>query len=129
MQLENVLINSHGTTPFKLNEIKKNLTPESTFELGCEECCELGQAFAKLARVMRQENPTPVTLEEALNNVEEEFVDILLVAIVARVPVNEDLLERKINRWYDRTNGNMERLQKEWNVQVQEHLERNSNQT
>ncbi len=36
---------------------------------------ELAQAALKLARVLRAENPTPVTLEEAKMNLTAEFTD------------------------------------------------------
>lgn len=45
-------------------------------ELTAEECVELAHACLKLARVIRQENPTPVTSDEAIANVEEEIADI-----------------------------------------------------
>lgn len=35
-------------------------------ELTAEECVELAHACLKLARVIRQENPTPVTSDEAI---------------------------------------------------------------
>lgn len=45
-------------------------------ELTAEECVELAHACLKLARIIRQENPTPVTSDEAIANVEEEIADI-----------------------------------------------------
>lgn len=45
-------------------------------ELTAEECVELAHACLKLARVIRQENPTPVTSDEAIANVEEEIADV-----------------------------------------------------
>lgn len=41
-----------------------------------EEAAELAQAALKLARVLRAENPTPVTLEEAKMNLTAEFTDV-----------------------------------------------------
>lgn len=41
-----------------------------------EEAAELAQAALKLARVLRAENPTPVTLEEAELNLTAEFTDV-----------------------------------------------------
>lgn len=35
-------------------------------EQAAEECTELAKAFLKLARIIRNENPTPVTMEEAM---------------------------------------------------------------
>lgn len=45
-------------------------------ELTAEECVELAHACLKLARVIRQENPTPVTSDEAIANIEEEIADV-----------------------------------------------------
>lgn len=42
-----------------------------------EECAELGQAALKMARVLRKENPTPVTEDEAAAMVLEEAADVL----------------------------------------------------
>lgn len=45
-----------------------------------EECAELGKAALKLARVLRNENPTPVTAAEASNAIIEEFTDVVICA-------------------------------------------------
>ena len=45
-----------------------------------EECAELGKAALKLARIVRRENPTPVTKEEALENLREEYTDVIQCA-------------------------------------------------
>ena len=44
-----------------------------------EECCELGKAALKLSRVLRGENPTPVSLEAAQFDFAEEAGDVTLV--------------------------------------------------
>lgn len=41
-----------------------------------EEAAELAQAALKLARVLRAENPTPVTLEDAERELTAEFTDV-----------------------------------------------------
>lgn len=51
------------------------------YEQLAEECAELGQAALKMARVLRKENPTPVTAAEANNAIIEEFNDVVLCAI------------------------------------------------
>lgn len=48
----------------------------ATLELVAEESCELGQAALKLARVVRGENPTPVTMAESRENFLEELADV-----------------------------------------------------
>ena len=51
----------------------------ATLEMAAEECCELGHAALKLARVVRGENPTPVTMAEARENFLEELADVFNV--------------------------------------------------
>lgn len=55
--------------------IEKIGTP-AMLEQMAEEAAELAQAALKLARVLRAENTTPVTLEEAKMNLTEEFTDV-----------------------------------------------------
>ena len=43
-----------------------------------EECAELGQAALKMARVLRKENPTPMTETEASDMIIEEAADVLI---------------------------------------------------
>lgn len=47
------------------------------YEQLAEECAELGKAALKMARVLRKENPTPVTEDEARAMVLEEAADVL----------------------------------------------------
>lgn len=51
----------------------------ATLELLAEECTELAQASLKMARVLRGENPTPVTEAEALDGITEEMADVQIV--------------------------------------------------
>lgn len=57
-------------------ELANYIGKPALLELTAEECVELAHACLKLARVIRQENPTPVTSDEAIANVEEEIADI-----------------------------------------------------
>ena len=47
-------------------------------EQTAEECSELAKAAIKLLRILYNENPTPVTEEEAQEALEEEFSDVIL---------------------------------------------------
>lgn len=78
-----------------------------------EECCELGHAALKLSRVLREENPTPVTVEEAEKAFMEEVVDVdmcisELDMTVLTMSMNEakkfynDTHDRKMKRWEER---------------------------
>lgn len=49
-------------------------------ELLAEESAELSQAALKMARIMRGENPTPVTRMQAEKNLIEEYTDVRLCA-------------------------------------------------
>jgi NTP pyrophosphatase (non-canonical NTP hydrolase) len=74
-----------------------------------EECAELGKAALKLARIVRKENPTPVKKEEALENLREEYTDVIQCA--QELGLKPDLVkmkekkERFFERWKDRGKG------------------------
>lgn len=47
-------------------------------EQTAEECVELAQACLKVARKIRNENPTPKTMEVVKDNFTEELADVLI---------------------------------------------------
>ena len=68
-----------------MNNLKMllNKTGEpATLELLAEESAELAHAALKLARVLRGENPTPLTSGEATVKLHAEIADILSVIMV-----------------------------------------------
>lgn len=71
-----------------------------------EEASELSAAAAKLVRVIRGENPTPLKYDEALSNLLEEVTDVQVV--LGETMSMEDwdrvanLRPVKLNRWIDR---------------------------
>ena len=67
-----------------------------------EECAELGKAALKMARIVRKENPTPVTGEEALKNLREEYTDVVQCAM--ELGLKPDLIEmqKKKERFFER---------------------------
>lgn len=74
-----------------------------------EECAELCQASLKLARVIRKENPTPKSYEEAVNDFNEESADVsLLINEIYQetLLINRSLvfktMKEKQNRWLKR---------------------------
>lgn len=82
-----------------------------TGELLCqlaEEASELAHAALKLRRVYDGTNPTPVTYEEALDNLEEEIADVKLLLIVLdlnnanRKVRYTHIMQAKIRRWAKR---------------------------
>ena len=77
-----------------------------------EECSELAQAALKKARILRGENPSPVTKEMAAANIEEETADVLLcinelisAAKIHMGPI-EKIMAAKRKRWIARLEEN-----------------------
>lgn len=70
-----------------------------------EECTELAHACLKASRILRDENPTPVTLHEAESMVIEEWTDLCLVADVIGLSLDEDIYDSKTQRWISRLNS------------------------
>ena len=71
-----------------------------------EECCELGKTALKLSRILRRENPTPVSIEVAQFDFAVEAGDVTLVLDLLRrngVRVaNRKQKNHKMNRWIRR---------------------------
>ena len=80
----------------------------ATLEQLAEEAAELSQAALKVGRVMRGENPTPVSFVEAVDCLSEEAADVrvcLNVLQEAAFPIalnTEKTEQAKLNRWLDR---------------------------
>lgn len=94
-----------------LEYIAENLSEEDILCQIAEEAAELAQAALKLRRAITQTNPTPVTVEQAADNLVEEYGDTAVAmtayymkhgAIDRKVV---DILEQsstKYNRWAQR---------------------------
>lgn len=67
-----------------------------------EKCTELAKAALKMARIMRKENPTPVTEKEAIANIREEYTDVVQCAGELSLIVDEEQMARKHERWEKR---------------------------
>lgn len=67
-----------------------------------EECAELGKAALKLARIVRKENPTPVTKEEALKNLREEYTDVVQCARELALTTDFVTMTAKKERFFER---------------------------
>lgn len=69
------------------------------------------QACLKLRRAIRQDNPTPISAEDAARDLEEEWADVALCATVLRYQYqpNPERVDRnmmyKAKRWADRLQG------------------------
>lgn len=71
-----------------------------------EECSELAHAALKLARIMRNDNPTPVSKDEAYAKLSEEANDVILcleeLFIAGLYCESSALREIKRQRWIER---------------------------
>jgi hypothetical protein len=83
-------------------EIRQKVSEAALYEQFAEECVELAHAALKLARIKRGENPTPVSAEEALCAVMEEYTDLRLVAYVLEIGWDVEVFEQKLLRWHNR---------------------------
>lgn len=80
-----------------------NIGDAAVLENLAEEAAELAHAALKMARILRGENPTPVTLAEAREHVIEEYTDVAVCA--GELPfsaVDARLYSQKRVRWYER---------------------------
>lgn len=82
----------------------------ATLEQTAEECCELAHAALKYSRVLRAENPTPVTEEEAAENFLEELADVCnmiqeFVPLIFEESAVQTRIEAKIRRSLNRFAG------------------------
>lgn len=83
-------------------------------EIGCaaaleqlaEECSELAHAALKLARIMRNDNPTPVSKDEAYAKLNEEANDVVLcleeLLTAGMYYESSAIKEIKRQRWIER---------------------------
>ena len=92
----------------KPNDIVSQIGLPATLEQLAEECCELGQAALKLARKLRNENPTPKEMLDCRVDLQEEMADVLvcmealsLAGVTTKEAVDE-IADEKRKRWQDR---------------------------
>jgi hypothetical protein len=81
--------------------IRQKVSEAALYEQLAEECVELAHAALKLARIKRGENPTPVSAEEAMRAVMEEYTDVRLVANVLEMGLDIEMFNSKLLRWYE----------------------------
>lgn len=81
-------------------------------ELFAEECTEAAQAALKLARIIRGENPTPVTRGFAVKNLVEEYTDVRICAKELGLHKDSAIAKAKRER-FERRWAEMEKLRDE----------------
>lgn len=82
--------------------VRRWMTKAALFELLAEECAELGHDCLKAARILRRENPTPMSLYDAFQGVVEEYADVVLTADVLDLAADEEIMGVKLARWAER---------------------------
>jgi len=89
-----------------LEYIKKSLPTDEVLAQLAEEATELAHAALKLRRARDGRNPTPVTVQQAWDNLTEEVVDVSLCLSVLGLckvdPDGDERYHRKMERWANR---------------------------
>lgn len=97
-----------------LNYIKAKVNYKERLAQLAEEATELAHAALKYRRTLDDENPTPVSSNEAFKNLIEEIDDIALLletlALKWRVEFNSSSREKKLKRWVERLKDARERV-------------------
>lgn len=95
--------------------IRDNMPEAALFEQLAEECSELAHASLKYARILRGENPTPVSDIQALNDLMKEWYDVCVAAFICELGREEEVRRNayalhKLTRWVKRLDGDLKGL-------------------
>ena len=82
--------------------MREKIGDPAAFEMLAEECTELAHAALKMARILRGENPTPVTFDQGMKNMIEEVSDVILCLRDLDIEADMEIMNEKINRFYRR---------------------------
>ena len=87
-----------------LNAIRKSVPLEERLLGLAEEATELAQAALKYRRALTKVNPTPMSEEDAYDNLMEEIADVNLYVdtLYTNQGTIKDHYNRKLRRWNDR---------------------------
>lgn len=91
-----------------MGNIEKLIGKPALLEQLAEECTELAKAALKQARILRGENPTPVTEKEAYDELIEEYTDVIQCSEELGLSIDQSQIIRKDIRWHDRVIGKVE---------------------
>lgn len=102
-----------------MNEVKTcpvvdQIGVPALLEQMAEECCELAQACLKMSRKLRDENPTPKSIEDVRDNLVEELADVevcrVYLADCGVVEIREvfPIMYEKEKRWEKRLGLHMD---------------------
>lgn len=82
--------------------IREKLKLSDIYGQLAEECCELAQIALKAQRMLEGRNPTDRRIGDVGFAVVEEFTDVMLCADILHLEIDEDVYDRKLERWADR---------------------------
>lgn len=82
--------------------IKREVPEAARYELLAEECVELAHACLKKARLLRDENPTPLSMNDVDCMVMEEYADVVVCSSMLGLNVDVGDYWAKIDRWAER---------------------------
>lgn len=86
--------------------IKDQIGEPAMLEQLAEECTELAKAALKKARILRGENPTPITAEAADASLMEEYTDVVHCAKELGLEWSLGQMYSKHERWERRIKEN-----------------------
>lgn len=81
-----------------------DLSKPCIYDQLAEEATELAQAAIKMSRILRGENPAPVTPEFVEHMIIEEYSDVLNIIDLLGIIDDKDLRREKMRRWIARLN-------------------------
>lgn len=91
-----------------MTRIKDYLSEAEILAQLAEEASELAQAALKLRRVLNGKNPTPVTAEQAIANLIEEYGDVVCCMRELGFSYDVSLIRKKKERWIGRLSAKMD---------------------
>lgn len=81
-----------------------DLSKPCLYDQLAEEATELAHAAIKMSRILRGENPAPVTPQFVEHMVNEEYNDLMNVVHILGLCEDKDMQREKIRRWIERLN-------------------------
>lgn len=81
-----------------------DLSKACLYEQLAEEATELAQAAIKMGRILRGENPSPVTPQFVEHMINEGYNDVMNVINILGLCEDKELQREKMRRWIDRLN-------------------------
>lgn len=91
-----------------MNQIRTLISDASLYDQLAEEATELAHACLKMARKLRNENPTPMTMADIDSYVIEEYTDVVLCAMILKLYPNNEMISFKQKRWNSRLKASQE---------------------